>query len=150
MRENDMSRAIGQPVLARANTPSRILEPIRLGKGTGFDEDWLQRILFDHPEALPIADIEPGFAPLVAVAREVPSGVPLDLPETWRHRSPQRHRGPLGLYSIPIARRPGRGSVQPVFSSPSRASTSCPSPTRHRDAKLKTLCTVGSSLHWHD
>jgi hypothetical protein len=74
MRENDMSRAIGQPVLARANTPSRILEPIRLGKGTGFDEDWLQRILFDHPEALPIADIEPGFAPLVAVAREVPCG----------------------------------------------------------------------------
>jgi hypothetical protein len=33
-----MSRAIGQPVLARANTPSRILKPIRLSKGTGFDK----------------------------------------------------------------------------------------------------------------
>jgi hypothetical protein len=69
-----MSRAIGQPVLARANLPSRILEPIRLGKGTDFDESWLQQLLFDHPEALPIADIEPGFAPVVAVAREVPCG----------------------------------------------------------------------------
>lgn len=69
-----MPRAIGQPVLVHPDQPSRVLEPIRLGKGTTFDESWLQRILIDHPQALPISDIEPGFAPLIPVAREVPCG----------------------------------------------------------------------------
>jgi hypothetical protein len=66
-----MHRAIGQPVVVAAETSSR-LEPIRLGTGTGFDETWLQKVLIDHPSALPVLEIEPGFASLASVAREVP------------------------------------------------------------------------------
>jgi hypothetical protein len=30
---------------------------------TGYGEAWLQKLLFENPELLPIADIEPAFAP---------------------------------------------------------------------------------------
>lgn len=44
------------------------------------DEEWLQRLLFDHPSLLPVAEIEPAFAPLRAVARELPTEAgPIDL-----------------------------------------------------------------------
>jgi len=37
----------------------------------GYDEDWLQRLLFETPEVLPIAEIDPAFAPAVPLCREL-------------------------------------------------------------------------------
>jgi hypothetical protein len=36
-----------------------------------FKEDWLQEFIFTHYQALPINEIEPGFAPLIPVCREL-------------------------------------------------------------------------------
>ncbi len=36
-----------------------------------FDENWIQRFIFDHPESLPIDEIEPAFGPLLPVCREL-------------------------------------------------------------------------------
>jgi hypothetical protein len=44
------------------------------------DEDWLQQLLFEHPELIPFDEIEPAFKGSVAVAREVESGSgPIDM-----------------------------------------------------------------------
>jgi len=44
------------------------------------DEDWLQKLLFKHPELIPFDEIEPAFKNSVAVAREVESGAgPIDI-----------------------------------------------------------------------
>ena len=46
----------------------------------GYDEDWLQQLLFRVPALLPIGDVEPAFEGVVPVCRELPTGVgPLDL-----------------------------------------------------------------------
>jgi hypothetical protein len=36
-----------------------------------FDETWLQEFIFAHSEALPIAEIEPAFGPMIPVCREL-------------------------------------------------------------------------------
>lgn len=38
----------------------------------GYDEAWLQKLLFDHPELLPTEQIEPGFGNVVSLCRELP------------------------------------------------------------------------------
>jgi hypothetical protein len=44
------------------------------------DEDWLQELLFEHPELIPFEEIDPLFRGSVGVAREVESGVgPIDI-----------------------------------------------------------------------
>lgn len=59
----------GTPVLVTAHGSSR-LERITLG---GIhSEAWLQNLIHDHPSLLPVDMIEPGFGPLIAIAREVP------------------------------------------------------------------------------
>ena len=44
----------------------------RSGVG-GYDENWLQRLLFETPEVLPIGEIDPAFAPAVPLCRELPT-----------------------------------------------------------------------------
>ena len=44
----------------------------RSGVG-GYDESWLQRLLFETPEVLPIGEIDPAFAPAVPLCRELPT-----------------------------------------------------------------------------
>ena len=44
----------------------------RSGVG-GYDEDWLQQLLFETPEVLPIGEIDPAFAPAVPLCRELPT-----------------------------------------------------------------------------
>ena len=39
----------------------------------GYDENWLQRLLFETPEVLPIGEIDPAFAPAVPLCRELPT-----------------------------------------------------------------------------
>ena len=59
--------------------PLESLSLLAAGSG-GYDEDWLQNLLFQQPGLLPIGDIEPAFETAVPVCRELPTGVgPLDL-----------------------------------------------------------------------
>ena len=44
----------------------------RSGVG-GYDENWLPQLLFETPEVLPIAEIDPAFAPAVPLCRELPT-----------------------------------------------------------------------------
>lgn len=44
-------------------------------EGYRHDEGWLQTLIADCPELLPITEIEPGFSVPVAVCRELPTGV---------------------------------------------------------------------------
>ena len=39
----------------------------------GYDENWLQRLLFETPEVLPIGEIDPASAPAVPLCRELPT-----------------------------------------------------------------------------
>jgi hypothetical protein len=69
-----------------------------------FDEGWLQKLLFEQPNLLPIEDIDPLFRRLVPVARELRTGKGkidlvyanshgfLTLAETKLWRSPQARR----------------------------------------------------------
>lgn len=73
-----------------------------------FDEGWLQALIEDHPDILPIAEIEPAFAPAVSVGREVtaesgsidslllsPQGY-LTIVETKLWRNPEARREVVG------------------------------------------------------
>lgn len=68
-----MERARGIPVLVDRKGDRLQLERIHLGRGT-HDENWLQELIHDQPSILPVADIEPGFGEVLALAREVPCG----------------------------------------------------------------------------
>jgi hypothetical protein len=53
-----------------------------LAASAGYDEAWLQGLLFDHPGLLPLDLIDPGAGPLVPVCRELPlpnGGTPVDV-----------------------------------------------------------------------
>lgn len=59
----------GTPVLVTAAGSAR-MERITLG---GIhNEAWLQNLIHDHPSLLPVDMIEPGFGPLIPIAKEVP------------------------------------------------------------------------------
>lgn len=65
-------RRDGRPILI--GDEQMALEALSLGGGeTRLSEAWLQELLFNHPEALPMHELEPGFADLVAVCRELPT-----------------------------------------------------------------------------
>jgi len=71
-------------------------------------EGWLQDLLERHPELLPIEDIEPAFAPLISIGREIGTAVgPIDnlfinpdgyvtLVETKLWRNPEARRQVVG------------------------------------------------------
>lgn len=69
-----MSRRDGSPVWVQHGQPGYILKRADLtGKAEGaYNEAWLQRLLHDHPEVLPIEQIEPDFGHLIPVCRELP------------------------------------------------------------------------------
>ena len=47
---------------------------------SGYDEDWLQRLLFESPEILPIGEIDEAFGPVIPLCRELPTAAgPMDL-----------------------------------------------------------------------
>lgn len=52
------------PRIIDENATLRGLQPVATGDRQS-DEDWLQRLLFNHPDLLPIADIDPGFGKLI-------------------------------------------------------------------------------------
>jgi hypothetical protein len=42
-------------------------------EGAPYDEQWLQHLIHAHPELLPVTEIEPAFAPAIAVCIELPT-----------------------------------------------------------------------------
>lgn len=61
-------------VLIAEGSPSRPLAPVPLqaGKaGSAYDEAWVRDLIFMHPEAVPIQEIDPSFGPLVPVCTEL-------------------------------------------------------------------------------
>lgn len=58
-----MGEVKGAPVLVREGTAADVLErlPLIVKQVGGYDETWLQNLLFRHPSCLPIEEIEPGF-----------------------------------------------------------------------------------------
>lgn len=105
------------PLLIRSGRTST-LQRVSFGDRQ-YDEGWLQNLLFEHPQLLPIADIEPWFDMPLPVARELPTAAgPLDLlyvnargyltlVETKLWRNPQARREVVGQlidYAKEIAR----------------------------------------------
>lgn len=68
-----MQKAVGSPVLVRAQGQSSRLERVFLGAGM-HSEDWLQALIFKHPELLPVPQIEPAFGTIIPAAREIACG----------------------------------------------------------------------------
>lgn len=68
-----MQKTTGIPVLIGASGSRANLERIMLGAGN-YNEEWLQELIFAHPQLVPIAQIEPAFGIPIPVAREVPCG----------------------------------------------------------------------------
>jgi hypothetical protein len=68
-------------VVDRGNDTVSMLQPLTLSSASGgYDERWLQDVLYAHPELLPMEEIEPVFSDAVPVCRELPTRVgPLDL-----------------------------------------------------------------------
>ena len=68
-----MTKSRGVPCMISPSTEFHLLERIILGSGI-FNESWLQKLIHDRPEILPISRIEPGFGSPIALAREVRCG----------------------------------------------------------------------------
>ena len=71
------------PILISGTGPNVLLERVPLTGTSGtstYDEDWLQNLLYKHPESLPITEINPSFADLIPICREMltPAG-PIDV-----------------------------------------------------------------------
>lgn len=73
--------AFTRPIHISADGTSTLLERLPLGTGTGsYSERWLQEILFAHPSALPIREIDPHAGDLVPVCMELETGAgPADI-----------------------------------------------------------------------
>jgi hypothetical protein len=71
------------PILIPASGLNILLERLPLSGTSGssaYDEDWLQDLLYKHPESLPIAEINPAFAGLIPICREMQTPVgPIDV-----------------------------------------------------------------------
>ncbi len=66
--------------LQRGDEPAVRAQRLAFGQTEGRDEAWLRDTLFQYPELLPIAEIDPSYGPLVPLCKELrtPAG-PLDL-----------------------------------------------------------------------
>jgi hypothetical protein len=75
--------AFANPVIVRNGSGPVVLQRVPLtgpDLGTGYSEAWLQDLLFRVPQALPIAEIDDGFAGMVPVCRELNTSVgPIDV-----------------------------------------------------------------------
>lgn len=64
------------PMLIRTGEPAFALERLRLGSADHEGdqrEAFLQNLVHEHPEIIPMADIEPAFMPLIPICRELPT-----------------------------------------------------------------------------
>jgi Domain of unknown function (DUF4268) len=106
-----MASAFSSPIIERADGSAQVLQQVSLSESAGADaytEDWLQNLLYRHPEALPIRELDESFAGLVPVCREMetpagpidvvyvtPSGRPV-IVEAKLWRNPEARRKVIG------------------------------------------------------
>lgn len=70
-----MSRQYSNPYLVKPDQTQRLESTF-----STFNENWLQKFIFEHPSAIPINEIESAFAELIPVCRELPTSAgPIDL-----------------------------------------------------------------------
>ena len=78
-----MTSAFATPLLVRPDQTSLRLERVALtgsDSTAAYSEDWLQDLLYRHPQALPVAEIDDSFSGLVPVCREMETPVgPVDV-----------------------------------------------------------------------
>lgn len=67
------NRSQGIPFLISKNT-SQKLERVPLTEKL-FQEDWLQKLIFENPQILPVDNLEIGFTPLIPIGREISTSV---------------------------------------------------------------------------
>lgn len=63
-------------MLVRGGEPALALERLRLGSADHEGDQrelFLQNLVHEHPEIIPMAEIEPAFTPLVSICRELPT-----------------------------------------------------------------------------
>ena len=60
-----------RPYLIKTDRSGQALTPINPDHGL-FSETWLQELLHNHPDILPVKEIEPVFWPLAPIGREIP------------------------------------------------------------------------------
>lgn len=66
----------GSPLFYKAGHPTVSLQNIRLGQAGREDdyrEEFLQMLVHDRPDIIPMEDIEPAFRPLISVCTEMPT-----------------------------------------------------------------------------
>lgn len=71
------------PILISESGPNLLLERVPLTGASGssaYNEDWLQDLLYKHPQSLPTGEINPAFNGLIPVCREIMTPVgPIDV-----------------------------------------------------------------------
>ncbi len=100
------NRRNGQPIYIQ-NDLTKNLVRIPLN-GKDFNEEWIQKLIHNNPEILPINEIEPSFSPLISIGREIatsagyldnlfvsPDGY-LTIVETKLWRNPEARREVVG------------------------------------------------------
>ena len=61
-------------MLSDDDRPSTALAAVPFGESADpYDEHWLQRLVHDHPDCLPVEEIEPGFGQPIPVCMELPT-----------------------------------------------------------------------------
>jgi hypothetical protein len=61
-------------ILIEGNHSSRPLEPVSIQAGKvagGYDEAWIRDLVFTHPTAIPIQEVDPSFGPLIPICTEL-------------------------------------------------------------------------------
>ena len=94
------------PAILQEGGGVRALQRVVLGQSGphGLGEEALQRLVHDHPELLPMAEIEPAFTPLLSVCRELPTGAG-SLDNLWVTPDGALVLGECKLVKNPQARR---------------------------------------------
>lgn len=100
------NRRNGQPIHVENETTKNLTRlPL---DGKDFSEEWIQKLIHNHPTILPINEIEPSFSPLISIGREIstpvgyldnlfvsPDGY-LTIVETKLWRNPEARREVVG------------------------------------------------------
>jgi RecB family endonuclease NucS len=77
-----MHTAYSTPILIPADQNAVVLQRVALESASAneYNEAWLQKLLYRHPEALPIAEINESFLGLIPICRELRTAAgPIDV-----------------------------------------------------------------------
>lgn len=95
------------PMLLRDGEAARTLQRVRLGTAEHGGEEreaFVQGLVHDHPDLLPMADIEPAYSPLIPICRELPTAAGY-LDNLWLTPAGGIVLGECKLFRNPEARR---------------------------------------------